>query len=48
MEKLKDRMSRTKNRLANRINLEESAIANLTIRQLFLLKKELNLKIKID
>ena len=48
MKKLKDRMSRTKNRLANRIKIEDNSMSNLTIEQLFLLKKELNLNIKID
>jgi len=48
MEKLKDRMTKTKKRLTKRINTEDSSISNLTIRQLFLLKKELNLKIKLD
>lgn len=48
MEKLKDRMSKTKNRFANRISIKDNSISNLTIKQLFLLKKELNLNIKID
>lgn len=48
MEKLKYRMSKTKNRLASKLNIEDNSISNLTIKQLFLLKKELNLNIKID
>ncbi len=48
MEKLKDRVSKTKKRLTNRINTDDSAISSLTIKQLFLLKKKLNLKIKLD